>query len=163
FRSAIISAMIYPMILFVVCIGAVIFFALVVGPRFETIFTQMHAQLPFLTRCLLSTFDFIKHYLMLMVGIIVVFFLIARAYISTPAGRLQFEKMVFKMPIMGEVTKLVIIERFTAQMAILIESGVPILYALEITEKLVDNKTCGLVIAQVREGVRQGKGIADAL
>ena len=58
---------------------------------------------------------------------------------------------------------MIVVERFAAQMAILIESGVPILYALEITEKLVDNKTCGLVVAQVREGVREGKGMADAL
>ena len=58
---------------------------------------------------------------------------------------------------------MIVVERFAAQMAILIESGVPLLYSLEITEKLVNNKTCGLVIAQVREGVREGKGMADAL
>lgn len=61
------------------------------------------------------------------------------------------------------MTKLIVVERFAAQMAILTESGVPILYALEITEKLVDNKTCGLVVSQVREGVREGRGMADSL
>ena len=78
-------------------------------------------------------------------------------------GGLQFEKIIYSLPIAGEVTKLIVVERFSAQMAILTESGVPILYALEITEKLVDNKTCGLVVAQVREGVREGKGMADSL
>ena len=58
---------------------------------------------------------------------------------------------------------MIVVERFSAQMAILIDSGVPLLYSLEITEKLVDNKTCGLVIAQVREQVREGRGMADAL
>ncbi len=56
FQSAIISAMVYPLILFVVCIGAVVFFALVVGPKFEDVFNSMHAELPLMTRCLLSYF-----------------------------------------------------------------------------------------------------------
>ena len=163
FKSAIISAMVYPIILFVVCIGAVIFFALVVGPRFEDVFNSMHAQLPMMTRCLLGFFDFIKHYILLIVVGVTGVFLVLKAYFSTPLGELQFEKIIFNLPIVGDVTKLIVVERFTAQMAILTESGVPILYALEITEKLVDNRTCGLVVAQVREGVREGKGMADSL
>jgi len=163
FQSAIISAMVYPLILFVVCVGAVLFFALVVGPKFEAIFKAMHAQLPLMTRCLLATFNFIKHYFFVIVGGVVGLFFILKAYFSTPMGLLQFEKIIYGLPVVGEVTKLIVVERFAAQMAILTESGVPILYALEITEKLVDNKTCGLVVAQVREGVREGKGMADSL
>ena len=163
FQSAIISAMVYPMILFVVCMGAVIFFALVVGPKFEDVFNSMHAELPLMTRCLLATFDFIKHYLLFIFGGGVGIFLFIKAYISTPVGTLQYEKFIFSLPVIGDITRLIVVERFAAQMAILIESGVPILYALEITEKLVGNKTCSLVVAQVREGVREGKGMADAL
>jgi len=163
FQSAIISAMVYPIILFVVCIGAVLFFALVVGPKFEAVFNSMHAQLPLMTRCLLATFNFIRHYILFMsVGIFGLFVLL-KTYFSTPAGTLQFEKIIYGLPIVGEITKLIVVERFAAQMSILTESGVPILYALEISEKLVENKTCGLVVAQVREGVREGKGMADSL
>ena len=53
---------------FVVCIGAVTFFALVVGPRFEEVFKSMHAELPLMTRCLLATFAFIRHYLLFILG-----------------------------------------------------------------------------------------------
>ena len=163
FNSAIISALVYPMILFVVCIGAVVFFALVVGPKFETVFTAMHAELPLMTRCLLGFFDFIKHYLLLIMCAGTGLFFMLKIYFSTPLGQLQFEKILYHLPVVGDITRLIVVERFAAQMAILIESGVPILYALEITEKLVDNKTCSLVVAQVREGVREGKGMADAL
>ena len=163
FKSAIISALVYPMILFVVCIGAVLFFALVVAPKFEDIFTSMHATLPLMTRCLLASFDFIKHYMLFIAGGIVGLFFVLKSYFSTPFGELQLEKIIYSLPIAGDVTKLIVVERFAAQMAILTESGVPILYALEITEKLVDNKTCGLVVSQVREGVREGRGMADSL
>ena len=163
FRSAIISAMVYPLILFVVCIGAVVFFALVVGPKFEDIFKAMHAELPPITQLLLNSFDFIKHYILMIIGSLFGLFFVLRSYVATPVGQLQSEKLIYNLPVVGEITKLIVVERFAAQMAILIESGVPILYALEISEKLVDNKTCGLIIAQVREGVREGKGMADAL
>ena len=163
FNSTIISAMVYPCILFVVCIGAVLFFALVVAPKFEDIFNQMHVELPMMTRCLLNTFDFIKHYLLFIIGGLVGLFFVLKSYFSTPMGELQFEKIIYGLPVFGEIAKLIVVERFSAQMAILTESGVPILYALEITEKLVNNKTCGLVVAQVREGVREGKGMADSL
>ena len=163
FQSAIISALVYPIILLVVCIGAVVFFALVVGPRFEDVFNSMHAELPLMTRCLLGFFDFVKHYILFIFGGSFLTFLVLKFYISTPMGTLQYEKTMFQLPIIGDITRLIVVERFTAQMAILIESGVPILYALEISEKLVNNKTCGLVISQVREGVREGKGLADAL
>jgi len=163
FQSAIISALIYPVILFVVCIGAVIFFALVVGPKFEDVYNSMHADLPLMTRCLLGFFAFIKHFLLYIFGAGAGLFFILRFYFSTAKGMLQFEQIIFRLPVVGGVSKLIIIERFAAQMAILIESGVPILYALEITEKLVNNKTCSLVVSQVREGVREGKGMSEAL
>jgi type IV pilus assembly protein PilC len=163
FQSAIISAMVYPVILCIVCTGAVIFFALVVAPKFEDVFNQMHAELPLMTRCLLATFTFIKHYLLLIFGVGFGIFLALKAYFSTPLGTLHFEKIMYKLPVVGDITRLIVVERFSAQMAILIESGVPILYALEISEKLVNNRTCGLVVAQVREGVRDGKSMADAL
>jgi type IV pilus assembly protein PilC len=134
-----------------------------VAPKFEEVFSAMHAELPLMTQCLLATFSFIKHYLLLIAGGIFVLFLFLKAYVATPMGTLQFEKLMYRLPVIGDITRLIVVERFAAQMAILIESGVPILYALEITEKLVNNKTCGLVVAQVREGVREGKAMADAL
>ena len=99
----------------------------------------------------------------MIIGSLFGLFFVLRSYVATPVGQLQSEKLIYNLPVVGEITKLIVVERFAAQMAILIESGVPILYALEISEKLVDNKTCGLIIAQVREGVREGKGMADAL
>jgi len=163
FESAIVSAMVYPLVLCVVCIGAVLFFALVVGPKFEAIFNSMHTSLPLMTRCLLASFDFIKHYFLFIFGGIFGLILILKAYFSTPMGELQYESIIYKLPVIGDITKLIVVERFAAQMATLTESGVPILYALEITGKLVNNKTCGLVVAQVREGVSEGKGMADCM
>ena len=157
FQSTVTSAVMYPAVLFTVCMGAVAFFALFVGPRFESIFNAMHVQLPLITKLLLGTFRFIKQYLgLLTVGIIVLVFLL-RKYAKTPIGRAHVEQFLFGLPVFGNVVKLIVIERFSSQMSILVDSGVPILYALDITQRLVDNSICANVIGDIKESVRQGE------
>ena len=163
FKSIIISAIIYPAILLFVCIGAIGFFAFFVGPKFETIYHSMGKQLPAFTTLVLTVFKFIKDKIVLIaMGLVGLSFLF-KQYIKTNVGRIQFESFMFGMPVFGVVVKLIVVERFAAQMAILIDSGVPILYALEITEKLVENKICGLIVNDIRESVREGKLLADPM
>ena len=71
--------------------------------------------------------------------------------------------MMFRMPLIGEVYRLIIVERFTSQMAILVETGVPILYALEITQKLVLNKTCEFIVSDIKEAVKEGKLLVEPM
>lgn len=157
FRSTIISGIIYPMILFAVSMGAVAFFALVVGPKFQSIFESAGAELPWITKTLLSLFSFIKkNFLILIMGTVALIFTV-KQYTKTYQGKFLLEKILFKLPTVGGILQLIIIERFTSQMSILIDSGVPILYALDITERLVDNTTCALVISDIKEAVKQGE------
>ncbi|MBU4333025.1 MAG: type II secretion system F family protein, partial [Candidatus Omnitrophica bacterium] len=72
-------------------------------------------------------------------------------------GKLMWEKFLFSLPTFGEVIRLIIVERFASQMAILIDAGVPILFALDITERLVDNNNCALIIKDIKESVREGE------
>ena len=157
FRSTIISGIIYPLILFTVSMGAVAFFALVVGPKFQSIFESMNVDLPWITKTLLALFSFIKTNILLLIGGAAASMIAFKKYISTYGGKSVFERFLFRLPTVGEVFKLIIIERFTSQMSILIDSGVPILYALDITERLVDNNNFAAVISDVKESVKQGE------
>lgn len=163
FRSTIISGIIYPAILFAVANGAIAFFALFVGPRFEDIFDKMDAKLPLITSVLLAIFRFIKQnfiILALSIGGTIFAFL---KYLKTYRGKAAFERFMFKLPTIGEIYKLIIVERFTSQMAILIDSGVPILYALDISERLVDNITCSIVVNDIKESVKKGELLAEPM
>jgi type IV pilus assembly protein PilC len=163
FRSTVTSALVYPGVLFFVCMGAIAFFALFVSPRFESIFDSMHVELPAITKTLLFVFKFVKAQILLIIGVMIGLFFMFKSYIKTDQGRLLFEKTMFNMPVFGKIYKLIIVERFASQMSILVDSGVPILYALEITGKLVENKTCALIVANIRESVREGKLLADPM
>ena len=157
FRSSIISGIIYPSILFVVACGAIAFFALFVGPKFEEIFTSMNAELPWITTQLLAIFKFVRNQFWWLVGGSIFLVFLLRKYVRTYQGKMAFEKFLFGLPTFGEVFVNIILERFASQMSILIDSGVPILYALDITERLVDNNTCALVVGKIKEAVKQGE------
>ncbi len=157
FNSTIISAIIYPAILFAVACGAIAFFAFFVGPKFETIFQSFGVKLPMITVILLVVFKFVKTKLLFLVGGGFGIFTLIKKFISTPHGQLQFEKFLFAMPGFGRMFKLIVVERFASQMSILIDSGVPILYALDITQRLVSNKTCEIIVGDIKEGVREGE------
>ncbi|MBF0523374.1 MAG: type II secretion system F family protein, partial [Candidatus Omnitrophica bacterium] len=142
FNSAILSGILYPAILFAVSMGAILFFALFVGPRFQAVFDSMGTKLPLLTTMLLSSFLFIKTHFLLIISAIIATFFFFKNYIKTYSGKLYLENFLFSLPVAGEIYKLIIVEKFTSQMAILIDAGVPILSSLYISEKLVDNITC---------------------
>jgi len=157
FKSSIVSAIMYPSILFGVAVGAILFFAFWVAPRFELIFTTLGSELPLLTKILLNSFTFVKkNFILIVLGIGAIVFLV-RKYISTYRGRVNYEKFLFSLPTVGKIVKLIVVERFSSMMAILVDSGVPILHALSITQKLVDNHICAAVVNDIKEGVREGK------
>jgi type IV pilus assembly protein PilC len=163
FRSQIIGSMIYPCVLLTVCCCAILAFALFIGPTFKKIFHDMGMPLPGITQFMLAFFDFLKTKFLFIIGGIAGTVLFFRSYIKTSAGRWQFESTLYKLPILGPIVRLIVIEKFTSQMSVLVESGVPILYALEISERLVDNVVCGAVIKSIREAVKEGKLLADPM
>jgi type IV pilus assembly protein PilC len=163
FQSQLGSAMIYPYVLMGIGGAAVLCFALFIGPIFEKIFLDLHTTLPGITVAMLALFKFIQTKFLFIVAAIVGAKYAFGAYTRTPAGRWQWEMFLFNVPTLGRIVRLIVVEKFTSQMSILIESGVPILYALEISERLVDNMVAAAVIKDVREAVAEGKILADCM
>ncbi len=163
FQSKVLSAILYPAVLFFVCVGAVIVFATVIIPRFTEIFKSFGIKLPFLSQMVIDVFEFIHSKILILFLVISGIIYFTRKYIKTAQGRKQFEAFLFKIPVFNNFYTVFLIERFTSQMAILVDSGVPILYALEICQRMISNKTMEEVIGFVKSNVRQGKLIAEPM
>lgn len=163
FQSAILSAILYPAILFVVAILAILCFAFFIGPKFKTIFDSFHTELPMITKALLGVFEFIKTKFFVLIGVFGAIIFLIRKYIQTGSGRLQFEKLLLAIPEFGYIVRIIVIERFTSQLSILVDSGVPILSALEISQRMIGNKTCEGIIGDIKNNVREGKLIAEPM
>jgi type IV pilus assembly protein PilC len=163
FERAISSAMLYPAILVVVCIIALTVFSFLIIPKFNIIFNSFQMQLPILTLVILNTFTFIKTKFLYIVFVLsIIIFLLIR-YIHTPSGRRQYELFLLRLPILGKFFRDLHIERFASHLSILVESGVPLLYALEISERIIDNLTIGGIINRLKDNVREGKLVAEPM
>ncbi|MFH1655927.1 MAG: type II secretion system F family protein [Candidatus Omnitrophota bacterium] len=163
FERTILSAMLYPAILLVICIAALMVFSFMIIPKFNLIFGSMKMPMPALTDFVLKSFGFVRERFLFILGAIIALIVLIKNYTKTPIGRRQFESLLFNLPIMGKFYKDMYTERFTSHLSILVESGVPLLYALEITERMIDNATVAGIINKVKNSVREGKLVAQPM
>lgn len=163
FRNKIISAIIYPIILMVAGLAALLFLTIKIVPTFAELFAGFDLELPLLTQILISVSSFLRKYFILLVILIGVGTVLFRKYVRTNEGRKKLENMQFKLPVFGELFKAMVAERFSSEMSTLVESGVPILYSLEITEHSVGNLVVGDIIRKMKEDVRDGKPLNQPL
>jgi len=163
FKKKVISALIYPMILMFAGTGALLFLTIKIIPTFAELFKGFNIEMPFLTKILIAVSVFIRNYIFIIFMLMLFGFYILRKALATNQGRRSFEKFLFSLPIFGEFFRVFIIERFTSEMATLVESGVPILYSLEIAEHSVGNLTLGDIISNVKDEVREGKPLSVPL
>ena len=163
FRGKIISALIYPGILLSAGLGALFLMAVKIVPTFAEIFKSFNITLPFLTQVLLKISDFLRFNMLaifLVTGGVIFAF---KNYIKTKTGRRNFENIKFKLPVFGEFFMALNVERFSSEMSTLLESGVPILYSLEISERSVGNLVMADIIRKIKDDVREGKSLREPL
>jgi type II secretory pathway component PulF len=157
------SAMIYPA--FVCCVGVAIciFFMTVMLPSFLKLFEGLHVQLPLTTRLLIALNDFFKHWWWVLVLIVIALAIIFNRFRSSPKGRETLDRWQLSAPIFGKVMKMHIFGQFSRTLATLLQNGVPVLTALEITEQTLSNSVVKGALSKAREEVTDGKTLAQPL
>ena len=161
FKRRVVSALLYPIVLLLVSLGALLFMTVKIIPAFSDIFAGFNVTLPLLTKMLIGFSSFLRKRFYLVAAIIIIAFYIMKKYISTREGRLKYEKFKFGLPIFGEFFHALIVERFSSEMATLLESGVPILYSLEISEHSVGNLAMAEIVRKIKEDIRDGKSLSE--
>ena len=161
FKSKVVSAMIYPGILMVASSGALLFLTIKIVPTFAEVFKSFNVAMPKPTQILILVSDLTRKYLLLFIVIMGVSVYLFKQYIKTKEGRRQYETFLFKLPLFGEFFRALTVERFSSEMSTLIESGVPILYSLEITEHSVGSLIIADTIRKIKDDVRAGKPLSQ--
>ena len=162
-NSKIKSASVYPILVMSVAILVVVFILMFVMPSFVESYASSGTELPAFTQFFLNISYFLKDYfLLLILGIIVLVFVL-KAWGRTSQGRLFFDTMYLKMPIVGKAVSRIAVSRFTRILGTLIKSGVPTLQALEVLQGVVGNRVIADAIGQARESIREGQSIAVPL
>jgi len=162
-NSKIKSASIYPIMVLSLAILVVIFILMFVMPTFVEQYSSSGTELPAFTQFFLNISYFLKDYFLLLILGIIVLVVGLKAWGRTSDGRLFFDSLYLKLPIVGKAVNRVAVSRFTRILGTLIRSGVPILQALEVLQGVVGNRVIADAIGRARESIREGQSIAAPL
>jgi type IV pilus assembly protein PilC len=157
------GAMIYPCAIVGVAVIVVAVLMIFVIPVFAELYGGMGKALPAPTQiCIDISNWFIAYWYVLVVGAVGTFMAIS-AYYKTPAGRMQIDGMLLRMPVIGDLLRKVAVARFSQNMALLLSSGVPILDGLAITGRTAGNKVVEKAIMESRVSISKGNTVAEPL
>ena len=162
-RSRIFSAISYPLVLLAGCVGILFFLVLFLIPRLFGLFENMGARMPATTVILINVGQFLRAYSVLvglgLVGLVVAW----KLYTRRPSGRYLRDRMLLEMPIVGSVVSRIVLSRFAHSLAIMINSGVPLLSALRVVREIVGNAVIERTVDRIIETVSEGGQVQDEL
>jgi general secretion pathway protein F len=123
----------------------------------------MGAELPLSTSILLSLSEVLIEYWWIILLSIAGAAAGIRKYISSESGRQFWDRLKFRLPVFGRLYREAAVSRFARTFGTLLDSGVPILNALQIVKGTLGNEKISEIIASVREAVRKGRSISEPL
>jgi general secretion pathway protein F len=165
-RQKVAGALLYPIVLTVMCFGIVSVLLTYVVPKVTEVFDAQHAKLPLATRVLVGISDFMRNDgLYLIIGIVLAIFLFSRA-MKSPVKVRRFHIFILTLPVIGRIMRGFNTARFTRTLSILVASAVPVLDSLRISSEVVTNLPMRDAVndaaARVREGAPIGRSLASS-
>ncbi len=157
------SAMSYPVIVLCIAIGIAVAMILFIVPVFSDMFADFHAKLPAPTQFLVNLSVVMREYGIIVVVVLAAIIVLIRKWKQTPTGSYQAAVIMLKMPVIGELNRKVATSRFARTFAQLLQSGVPILKAMEIVSGATGNKVFERVVMEARGTVEKGETLSSAL
>jgi type IV pilus assembly protein PilC len=164
FRKKITGAMFYPVLLLVLALGLVVGMMTFVIPKISAMYEQANVALPALTQKVIDISNYVTtNWQMLLLYIFGGLILLWVLFFKVRFGRLIWEKIISVIPIVGKISKQKNLMMISANMSMLMKSGVLISDAFEITEKTVDNLHYQRALAKIRQGVIMGKEVSEMM
>jgi general secretion pathway protein F len=163
-RQKVLGALMYPIVLSVMCAVIVSGLLVFVVPKVVSVFQSTKAQLPLSTRVLIGTSGFLRDWgIYLLIGLVIAIFLFGR-WLRNPANRRRWHRLQLRIPVAGKLNRGFNTARFTRTFSILSGSSVPVLEAMRIAGEVVTNLPMRDAVtdaaARVREGAPIGRSLA---
>jgi type IV pilus assembly protein PilC len=162
-KAQIKSGTMYPLVLVLTGVSVIIFLVTFVFPKFAYVFTKANVQLPAPTKLLLQFSHLLRSEWYFIIGGIIIFITCAVMYISTPSGRMRFDRFKLNLPLFGTLVRKITISRVARSLEILVRSGVNILVSLRIAAESAGNVVFEEAMSKVETGVREGGSITAPL
>jgi type IV pilus assembly protein PilC len=163
FRKKFISALIYPAFLLFFLSGLIIFVIEFIVPQFSKLYSDMDVQLPALTTFVISFAMQVKHYSLLIALGLVGVGLLVRTAAQSERARLAWERLKFRLPLVGGLLLKFSVAEFARTLAVLLQGGTPIIAALDTAKESVSSPWLSRAISQARSEVAAGKELSACL
>jgi type II secretory pathway component PulF len=164
-KSKVVTAMIYPCILF--CLALVVLTVLLIFfiPKFQKVFASLHGSLPLITQIIIGASHLVRSYgLFVAAGFVAVGFLV-RTWFASEKGKRVWEGIILKAPLVGPLIAQFAMARFCRMLGTLIGAGVPLVHGLNVSRRSIGNQVLvdavGQSIERVQQGGRLGQSLAD--
>jgi len=157
------GALTYPIIVLAISalvLGIILIFVI---PVFEKMFADFGSNLPIPTQMVVNLSNFVQSYFLVMIGVVVVMVFLFKKYYKTEKGKRVVDRLILKFPVFGPLLRKVAVAKLTRTLGTLIDSGVPILEALNVAAGTAGNKVVEEAIYSVRSSVSKGRTIAQPL
>lgn len=162
-RRKIRSAMMYPIVLFVVAmtIGAIM--TLYIIPKFSQVYTDYGANLPALTEILIGTATFLREHIAWAIAVLVIGVVAFRVWSQKESGRLTVDRWKFKVPLVGRVWHEFSIAQYCRTLATLLAGGIPVVDAMDVAGGAMNNSYMSVEIKKSVQKVREGEALSTSL
>ena len=162
-RSYIISSMAYPTLLSMVGIGSILVLMNFVVPRFAAVFEESRIEMPLPTKMLLIGSKFLQSYGWLGITLTVLFVIGMYTYVRTTSGRLWWDTLRLKIPLLGDALRKAETARFARAMATLVSNSVPLVQSISIAGATLNNRRISGSLEIISLGVKRGEGVAGPM
>jgi len=156
YQSKITGVLVYPIFILLAMVAAIIVVMIYVIPQLKSLFEDVGAELPWTTKTLIWTSDFmINYWYILLIGVILIVFLIG-SFLRSDYGIEWKDKYILKIPVIGRLILLQVMMRFSRTFGMLVEGGIPILDAIEITAGVMENSVYKKAVRGTTQYVEKG-------
>jgi general secretion pathway protein F len=162
-RQKVLGAMLYPIVLSVMCFGIVTGLLVYVVPKVIEVFDTGKAQLPLMTRALIAVSDFLHDWGLWALALIIVAAIAFERWLRSPEARGRFHLFQLRLPLFGKLVRGFNTARFTRTLSILTAASVPVLEALRIAGEVVTNIPMRNAVTEAALRVREGAPIGRSL
>jgi general secretion pathway protein F len=157
------AAIAYPAMMAFVATGVVIFLLSYVVPGLTRLFVEMNRELPGPTKFLIAVSDFTRTYLVVIIGVLCAVTIAIAALHKSQEGKARLDRVILRLPLFGPLLFRLELARLTRTLGALMKSGLPVITAMEVTQRVIQNSLIAKAMSDVRESVLKGDNVADAV
>jgi len=159
-REKLVAALTYPCIMVVVGIIVIGVLVSFVFPRMVSVYNNANQELPGLTVALMAISDALRNFWYIVLGAVAAVVVFSVNFVKTKEGRLLWHRVLLATPKVGSLIIKREVSRFARTLGSLLQNGVPLLTALDITEDVVTNEVVRLKLSELPERVTKGEGLS---